>query len=301
MALNNLRIVYDNKVHQASSLLASSAVASTPVTNLKTEKKSAVWRSLTTVQATTKANLVLTFSNPTALDTFVLFGSNITSTATIRIRGFTGSAATPGTGADPVATTPGTLQVDSTATVAAPYGVLGTWQWGTTELGSTPYTYGKPGYARVYIPLASTVACTSYLIEIVDADNTDKYIEASALIAGNYWSPKYNTSYGLSTGVVDSSTNKRSEAGDIISIYGPKHNTLKFKLDWLTDTDRAECLRMFQKCGKSIPLFISLFPENTEDYNKELSHQIYGKLMDISDLEHPVLSLYKTSVNIEEL
>jgi hypothetical protein len=97
------------------------------------------------------------------------------------------------------------------------------------------------------------------------------------------------------------SVNFRNEAGDLLSNRGPKFNTLNFDLDYLENTtDQPEFNRIMRGSGITIPLFISLFPEDT-DLSREQSHQIYGKLSEISKLNYTLPNIYTTKISLEEV
>lgn len=310
MAANNLRIIYQNIVDVSSTVItaSSTASASTPASNMALNAKSLVWRSgsVTTSAVnglyTAKANLAVSFTS-SIVGGIILPFCNLSSVATIRVRGYTGAdaAVTGGTADSPTATPGGTLVFDSGVVSACPYQVLGLWNWGSLPLGVNSYSYGGGTYGRVWIPLASQVACTSLLIEIIDTQNQSRYIEASRLVVGSYWSPKYNTSFGLSSTTKDLSTHKRSDSGDLITTRGVTYRSMNFDLKYLTPSDRLEFTRILRGNGLPKPLLISLFPDNTDDWEKEQAHQIYGKLAQLPDVAHPIFEMYSTAIEIEEI
>jgi len=309
MASNNLRIIYQNIIDLATTTISASSVASaaTPVTNLKLDSKSQVWRSGVGIinsdntTYTVRANLVI--SSTTGVTNIVggviLPFCNLSSTATIRVRGYTGTAAQPGTGVTPTGIAGTTQQFDTGIIIASPYQNFGLWNWGSIPLGANSYSYGGGTYARAWIP--TPVAVNSILIEIVDNASINNYIEVSRIVAGSYWSPKYNTSFGLSTGSQDLSQHERSQSGDLVTNRGIRYRNMKFDLNWLPPADRLEFTRILRGNGLPRALFISLFPNNYDDYDKEQAHQIYGKLSTLQDITHPIFEMYSTSIEIEEI
>jgi hypothetical protein len=311
MAQNNLRLIYQNIAD--SSTLATSSVAGsgTPVSNLTKDPKSLVFRSASSGTTSIKLNIVLTFTSKTLGGAssgigLILANTNLTSAATIRIRGFTGTAPTTGTGTNPTATTPGTTMFDSGSTpiLCNPYQSIGLSNWNTDDFytvtsSTTTYTDRKV-YSRVWVPINTPVTCTSVLVEIIDT-NINQYIEASRIIFGNYWSPKYNTSYGMSAGTTDLSTSVRTEAGDLITSNAPKFNTLSFDLKWLTSSDRAVLNKVVRLLGAQKPLFVSLFPDNSADWEKEQLYQIYGKIPNIPGIDHSIFEMYSSQLELEEV
>ena len=306
MASNNLRILYQNILdNQLDSVaISASSTGAGSTANLKLDAKSLIWRSAASgvaqgtnpVTYRTKANLVVSWATSTLIGAVVLPFCNLSASATIRVRGFTGTAPTAGTdnGGGNVGQT---LVFDTTAVLAAPYTTLGLWNWGSLPLGVNSYSYGGGTYARTWF---SPRACTSLLIEIDDIANLSNYIEISRLVTGSYWTPTYNTSFGMSLGVKDLSSHQRSESGDLITTRGVRYRSMNFQINWLNPADRLEFTRILRGSGMPRPMFITLFPDDT-DKEKEQAYQIWGKLSELSDITHPIFDMYSASVNIEEV
>ncbi|CAB4175202.1 hypothetical protein UFOVP961_132 [uncultured Caudovirales phage] len=317
MAANNLRIIYQNSVDLSTTTISTSNSAdgaNTPKSNLQLDSKSLVWRSTpnSTVYDTNsktytvKTNIVLSFStaNSPTIGGIMLPFCNLSTVATVRVRGYSAIIPTTGTATatvGPTATTPGSLLFDTGTVRAAPYQVLGLWDWGSLPLGVNSYSYGGGTYGRCWLPSKQQVPAQYILIELVDTANSSPYIELSRLIVGPYWSPTYNTSFGLSTSVKDLSSHMRSESGDLVTTRGIKFNSMNFDLKWLTPTDRLQFSMITKGNGISRPIFISLFPDNLDNWEKEQAHQIYGKLSQLSDIQHPIFDTYSSQVEIEEV
>lgn len=299
MSSNNLRIISQNLVdYSSTTITASSSATACPATNLTKDAKSLVWRSGTSSTTSVKVMLVITnVSN--SIGAVVLPFTNLSSTANIRIRGYTGTAPTlSGTVDAPIATNLGTLVFDSGTVLASPYATLDVWNGSTQVSGSNSYAYGGGVYGRVW--LSSQYVCTSLLIEITDT-NPNKYIEVSRLVIGPYWSPKFNTSFGLSSSMIDLSTSNRTSSGDLVLTRGPRHSTLKFDLNWLTPIDRQAFSNIIKYSGISKPLLISLFPNNSDDYYREKDHQIYGNLVQLPSIQQNIVDMYSSQIDIEEV
>lgn len=281
MATNNLRIIYDNVVDlTTTTITASTTGGSTSTANLKKDTKSLVWRS---ASGSTQATITVTLATPTIIGGVALPFCNLTSTATIRVYGYSGA----------------TLKFDTGNVYACPYQQLGLWNWGSLPLGVNAYSYGGGTYGRCWIPASVQTGCTSLDITITDSANTSGYIELSRLVVGSYWSPAHNTSFGLSATTKDLSSHQRTESGDLITNRGIKFNSLNFDLNWLTPADRLDFNRIVKGNGLPKPLFISLFPDNSSDWEKEQAHQIYGKLSQLSAIQHPIFDTYSTQLEIE--
>lgn len=270
MPRNNLRIVYQN-LADTSTITASSTAAGLVASNLKLDAKSLVWRSTATT-----ATLTVTLATTSTINCIILPFCNLTRTAIISINAS------------------GLLPDDI---LACPYTNPGEWASTLIPTGTSKYSYGGGTYARVYF---SPVTVSSLQINISDPGNTAGYIEASRLIVGNYWSPTFNTSFGLTVSPKDMTTNARSEAGDLVSNRGITYNTMSFDLKYLDTTDKTQLLSILKGNGKSKPIFISLFPED-DDVSKEGAHQIYGKLTDLSGIQYTMFGIYSSTVDIEEV
>jgi hypothetical protein len=181
--------------------------------------------------------------------------------------------------------------------LACPYQNLGGWDWGAVPLGVNGYAYGRGTYARVWFPQTS---CTSISVVITDTANTAGYLEFSRLVVGSYWSPKYNTEFGLGYAIKDLSVHDRTEAGDLVSNRGIRYSSMNFDLKWLVPADRLQMTTILKGGGLTNPLLISLFPDNTDDWAKEQTFMIYGKLSQLSDVTHPLFGIYSTQLDIEE-
>lgn len=285
--MDNLVVVYEN-LADAATLTASSTAGSTSKENLKLNTKSKVWRT-----TATSGTLLVALSPARVVTAVVLPYTNLTPTATIRIRGFTSNPTLSGT-----TVVGGTEAWDSGTILAAPWDAYLYTGAGTAPSGVSVYSYGGGTCARAYYD--NSTAVTGVTIEIVDTSNTSGYIEASRLVMGEYWSPQFNTSYGLSVDPVDLSKHERTEAGDLITTPSPRISKLNFDMKYLSSTDRATLMKILKSNGLVKPLFISLFPYNIES-NKERDFQLFGKLSSISSITHPVLSIYSSQITLEEI
>jgi hypothetical protein len=118
---------------------------------------------------------------------------------------------------------------------------------------------------------------------------------------GQYWSPKYNTGYGMTNSMKDLSTHERTESGDLVSQRGPRYSALTFDLKWLDPTDRIQLTRIMLGNGLPRPLLISLFPDNGTQTEMERAHQIYGKMVTLPGITYDMLDIYSTQFDIEEV
>jgi hypothetical protein len=283
MAANNLRVIYQNLTDlSTTTVTASSTAGVTVTTNLQKDAKALIWRSTGNT-----ATLTVNFNATKTIRGVVLAFTNLTAGAQISV------TPTGGTGTTPT----GTI-------LACPYAQTDSWDSGYLPSGANSYAYGAGTYARAWF--GSPQTCTGVTITLSDTNLT--YIEASRLIIGDYWSPTYNTSFGLISAPKSLSTNSRTESGDLVTNRGIQYNTMNFDLAWLNPSDRQIFTKILKSNGINKPLLISLFPNNgsatvdtTIDYDKEQTYQIYGKLSQLSDITHPMFTMYTAKVDIEEI
>lgn len=275
MAINNLRVIYQN-IADISTITATSTAGVTTTDNLKKDAKALVWRSVGT-----GAQLTVSFGGTKTIRGVVLPFTNFTAAATLTV------TPTGGTG------------TASVYVLACPYKQTDTWDTAYLPQGANSYAYGAGTYARAWFPTAQT--CTGVTIAIADDTNPAGYVEASRLIIGDYWSPTYNTSFGLISAPRSLSANSRTESGDLVTNRGIQYNTMSFDLTWLTPEDRVIFTKIIKSNGINKPLLISLFPDASEDFDKEQTFQIYGKLVGMPDLTHSMYSMYSSKIEIEEI
>ena len=280
MAQNNLRIIYKNSANNATITSTSTPLGVTSLANLKLDAKSLVCRT-----AGTSVTYNLALPSDEIIGGVVLPFCNLTSTATISVVLKTGGSL-------------GTTVLSTSSILACPYQNLGMWDWGAVPLGVNNYSYGGGTYGRIWFAQTS---CNYISITITDTENTSGYIECSRIVAGAYWTPKYNTSFGLSSSMKDLSEHTRMESGDLVTNRGITFTSLSFDLNWLAPSDRLQFSNILKRGGTSSPLLISLFPDCTEDWGKEQVYQIYGKLSQLNPLTHPIFEMYSTQVEIEEI
>jgi hypothetical protein len=273
----NLRIVYDNAALR-STLTASTTAGSLAASNLMSDIKSEVWRS-----TSTSATLTLTWTSAEYVSCVALPFCNLTTAATIRVRGYTNTGdATPA--------------IDTGAQSASPT-TLGQINWGQQFLGVNSYAYGGGTYAVIWF--AST-AVKKLVIDLVDTSNTQGYVEAAKLITGAYWTPANNADYGVELTVADSSTHERSDAGDLRTDRGTLHKVLNLDLTMLTSVDRNALWSIYRGNGLSRPIFLSLTPLS-DDVVEEQIYQVYGKLSKQGSIRYQFINQFSSTIEIEEI
>jgi hypothetical protein len=277
--MSNLRIVFSNAANRAATLAAADEAGVLVAGNLLTDIKSHVYRS-----TGTSSTLTLTWANAETVRCVALPYTNFSSSATLRVRGYT-NAADP----DPV--------FDTTALDCCPYTAASVFGWDINAPGVANFGYGGAVYAGLWFAGGSV---KKLVIDIDDAANAAGYIEAGRLIVGDYWEPDYNADYGLQIGYKDASEHKRNEAGDLMTDVRPRAKTLTFGLSQAPPADRKKIMRILRGNGKPWPIYISVFPGNA-DADLEQDHQIYGKLSDLSAITLANFELYASTIAIDEI
>jgi len=265
----NLRILYDN-VFNSAVTTASSTSTNTSVSNLYLTKKSAIWRSTANT-----ATLTMDWPSAVSLSCIILPFTNLTPSSTLRVRMYGASN--------------NLLRDISNIT-----GVTDTLATG----GVSSFSFGGGSYAVAWFTRTTTVR--KLILDIVDTNNPTGAIEISSVLAGEYWSPTYNTGFGITVGYEDTSVQERTESGDLLTETNYIYKTLSFDLEYMNNTDRDIMLSIIRRIGKRGSVFVSIFPEDTEA-GKEAIYQIYGKFKDLATITHPIFSMYATSVSIEEI
>jgi len=266
----------NQSISPAQTAVAITATATTtPTANLQKDAKSLIWRS-----SGNSATLTIAFGSSKTIRGVILPFTNLSAIAVITV--------TP---------TGGTGTTTLTGVLACPYAQTDNWDSTYLPSGASSYAYGSGTYARAWFSTPQT--CTGLTITITDTSLT--YIEASRLVIGDYWSPTYNTSFGLVSAPKSLSSNSRTESGDLVTNRGIQYNSMSFDLAWLNPADRKIFTKILKSNGINKPLFISLFPDASEDFDKEQTYQIYGKLVSLSDITHPMYTMYTAKVDIEEI
>lgn len=287
----NLRMVYDNAVQRAT-ITASSEAGTLLASNLKTQRKSSVWRSVGIT-----ATLTATWASPELISMASLPFCNLSSAATIRVRGYTEVADT-------------TPVFDTGTLLAVPPINFDQFDWGSEPLGVNAFSYAGAGlhgvngfpygggsYATVWTTLT---VVKKVVVDIDDPFSEDGYLEAAIFVAGKHWSSKYNPDYGLQLLVQDSSKHERNDAGDLMTTRGTRNGKLTMNMGNMPPADRNQMLNIVKGNGMPKPIFVSVFPD-ADDTIQDQHYQMLCKLSTTSPLNHPSYNTYATSIDLEEV
>lgn len=253
--MSNLRIIYDNAVDRGT-VTASTTSGALVAANLQSDLKSLVHRS-----TGTSVTYTVTWSSVQTIGGVALPATNLSATATVRARAYN-------------ATSGGTLLADTGALTAASGQNLGNGRW-STPLNANAFALG--GAVKAAVWFSGNIASVRRIeVDIVDSSNAAGYIDCSRLVAGPYWSPTYNADYGAQSGIEDTSTVRRTQAGDLVPQLGFLNDSMSLNLSLLSMTERAEMVKLMRTAGTSRNVFLSLLPADASATATQ-DHMIYGK------------------------
>jgi hypothetical protein len=266
-----MRIVYDNVTNATSQLTASTTSGTLVAANLLTELKGQVHRS-TGTSVTYTARWTLN----QRVGCVALPCTNLTATATMRVRLFSDTDAT-------------VLVSDSGTAVAVPGFNLDPKLWPTAR-NANSFAFGG-GVKAVCWFTSQPTNIRAVVIDLVDTANPAGYIDSSRLVIGDYWSPTYNIQNGVQLEVVDNSETSRRDSGDLVTDRSFVYDNLSFDFSLLTDLDKNNLLRIVRNVGTHDNIFVSLFPSDPSA-TTEHDSSIYGKRSSSSAVTYQLFSYY---------
>ena len=251
-------LAWDNKA-DAATVAASSQLASLPGSNVQNSHVSRVW---STAAAVTSATLTLDMLSSVSCAVLALLGTNLTSAATVRLRG-SDSDATGATGE----------KYDS-GTIAA--GV-------------------KARYGAAY--LSFTAAAARYwLINLADATLTDG-IEVGRVFLGPKWTATVSQGLGWSSMQRDESRRTKSYGGQSFADEVPQVRVLQFTLDFMTAAEMyGNAFAMARANG--IVRDVLAINDPASAYLSEQS--VWGLLTSSEPLVNETYGVYRQKFSIEE-
>lgn len=273
----NLRIISDNAADRVT-LTGSTTSGLLVAANLLSDEKTSVWRATGTTATLTGS----TTTTESAAGVHLPF-CNLSPTATIRVRLYSDTA--------------GTTQVLDTGTVLACPAPARDIKGFTAAQAASAYAYGGGAHARVWFAATNW---RRFVIDIVDTNNLQGYIEAGRLVVGPYWSATYNSDYGAPLTVQDASKQYRTDSGSLRTDRSYRYRQLDISLNNLSATDRTALIQMLVRVGSSYPVLLSLYPE-VADLSLDRDHTIFGNFPKIGGLSNPAYANYAYSLSIEEI
>jgi hypothetical protein len=268
----NLRVIYDNAADRAT-LSTSATAANLDATKLVTDIKSDVCRS-----TTTSLTITATWTSPETISAAVLAFTNCTDNATITVSAYT--------------LTGDSTPVYSTTVVASRGGLV-------ANRGVNNFAYGGGIYARCWFD--APVSITKLVITLTDTNNPQGYVEVGRLILGNHWAPVVGVEQSnTALAVNDTSEQTRTYSGDMHITVKPRFRKQTLSMPSLDKNDRVFLWNILWNNSMVKPVFISLFPNNT-DQQLEQAHQLYGRLAASVAMSTPYFNFMAAKLDIEEI
>lgn len=276
----NLRVISSNAV-DAATLTSADFLSTLPVTNLQVEGRARVAR---TTNATGTKTINGNFAGSTLCSALVLYGHNLTGTATWRLRLYNGVNQT------------GTVVYDSTTLTPLTVTGWGSFQWGVEPWGSGVFAdWQQPFYVLWYAP----VYALSFRLELVDTLNPAGYLQASRLIIGRYLSPFYNADYGLTLAWETNSEQRRTLGGSVRTDRRATFRRVSFDLSALDISERALWLDLARSSSLHRELFISIYPESGGEIERD--HTLLAKFTQASPTTLPTPNRWAQKFELTEV
>lgn len=269
----NLRIIYDNRA-DAATVTASTTSGTLVAANMQTDYKGQCHRS-----TGTSVSYTLTWASDQTVRGVALPCTNLTSTATWRIRLYNSSDV---------------VIADSTAITAVTGLNLNLNSWTTRNVNS--FFYGGASKSTYWFASSYTTV-RKCVIDLVDTSNPAGYIDCSRVVVGDYWSPQYNVDKGMTIDVVDNSAVERRDSGDFAVDRKFLNDTISFSFGLMTDSDRNELLKIIKLAGITKNILVSVLPGNSSQ-KAEQDFTLYGKRNN-SGFTYLVESFYSHQMTLE--
>jgi hypothetical protein len=166
----------------------------------------------------------------------------------------------------------------------------------TAAQAASAYAYGGGAYARHWLPIQ--VTARALVVEILDPDNLQGYIEAGCMVASSFWSLTYNAS-AASVTMVDRTEISRSAAGGQLADPGTMSRKVPVDLRAMPPADRATFLNLVRN-SRAHPILLSVFPMHA-DVELERDFMVYGRRTKDSDIAYQFMNAYATTLEVEEI
>ena len=272
----SLRFLTDNAVSR-STLSCTVTNASYPITQLAKHTKSDFWRTTATT-----AQIIATFANAETVSCVAIPINNFTSGATLRVRLYSDVGGT-------------ILLLDSASAACIP---AREFPPANEILGSAGFQFGFGRYATRYFTQPANVRHIK--IDIVDAGNTQGFLEVSFLVIGKYYALEHNFSLGATISWKSGTQLSNNDAGDNLVMPSWKRKAITFDLSSASSSERNGFFNIFLGNGAEYPIFVSCFPADAS-LEKEEQFTIYGRLASESEQKLVTCTRFTTSIQVNSL
>lgn len=283
--MSNMIISSTNYSDQATSITASSEVASLPVENLQDRQLVKVYRS----DGATDITIDVDFGQGRIIDFVALVRHNITQTGQIRWR--------LSNAADFSTTQHDSGVVDAWPVVEE----FGTLPWGVFSWGGRINPEVAADYQiSSFVVLDSPVQARYLRIDISDDDQDEGYIEAGRLIAGPAFRPSTNYGFGVEIQFVDESRIVKSRGGQTFVDEVERFRRIRFELQNLPEAEIFG--NVFNNIDRlrGVAKDILVIPQ-PDDPKTWPTQNIYGRLVRTEPIINSTLEFYGRTIEIEEL
>jgi hypothetical protein len=266
----NLRLIYNN-IADSASITASSTAAGFSVNNLKNTQKTSVHRSTDTTVTYT-----LTWTATQYINCVALPATNLKSGATIQVQLYSDLTSTvPLTDSGPQQACTGRTVTLYNKTSSPTY----------VDFGFGAATKTSIWFNQKYQAQKAVITITS-----------DSAIDCSRIVCGTYWESSRQVNRGIELGFEDTSEITTTRSGNTYEDRKPITETMRFDLEYISDTDRQELQKLMRSWGSSALIYYCVFPDNT---NPEVtqSYSIYGR-SNSNSLQYQFHKYYNTSFEI---
>lgn len=276
----NMRIISSN-LADGAALTSADFVGTLPVSNLQVEGRARVAR---TANAAGLKVINGDFETARAVSGCVLYGHNLTSSATWRLQCWAGPAQT------------GAVVYDSSTVRALRRIGWGNFRFGLVPWGATVYSGWPRAHSVLWLPEA--VGARSFRLSLADPANAAGYIQAKRLLLGSYFSPGLNPEYGLDLNWRSLTTQQRTQAASLRSDGGPKFRALSGELGHLDASERARWMEISREVGLEREVFVSVFPDAGSSLERDYS--MLGKFTVMPKGSHGDWASWSSDFVIEE-
>lgn len=250
-------IAWDNLLDAATITSVGSQIASLPAVNVQQVHLSRKWH---TAAAVTSSFIVIDFGAAVSPRILAVLGTNLTASATYRLRG---SATSDGI----------TSPVYDSGTVSA--GV-------------------KTGYGAIYKAI-STGTARYWRLDLTDA--TLANLQIGRVVLAPSWSPTVNMQYEWSVTALDETRIVRSYGGQSYPDVRPKRRVLSFVLDYMSESEmytNAFALAM----ANGVSTDVLAVPSLSSTFLSEQS--VWGQIMQSEPLIEPRIGLFRQRFSVAE-
>lgn len=250
---SNMFIIANNAINRAATLTATTTAAGFDVGNIKTDRKSSVWRST----AVTSQTITATWTDSETISGLGLAFTNLIEDSTVQLKLYTN------TGDPSPVYDSGVQDVDFSYDPPT----------GFSTIGLDSFAFGGGNYFS-YL-LSSMVTAKKLELILISPGNPDGFIEISRVVSGFAYTPTIGASYELPVNYLDNTEISITDAGDTIANRGTIKKTMSISLNVLKTMDKAGLTQVSLNRGRGLPVFASIY-ENSETPEEKLTHTIYG-------------------------